>query len=298
MRALKYFKSAFLWRWNLLLLAGATGFGLISGHADALLPMVAGAELLFLTLLGTHPKYQNYVDAQEAKALRGDVPAEDSHVSLQRIMAALPADAVKRFEALRRRCLELRQIAMAIKDPAQLVQPVSLEQAQLSGLDRLLWIFVRLLYTEASLARFLNLERFLEKDGDARLRGEIEGIEKRLKQAEALKDELQKQRIVRTLTDSLETSRDRLANFQKARDNLEIVRLEIERLETKIRSLSELAVNRQEPDFVSGQVDQVATSMIQAEKTMSELQFATGLIQSDDSAPAMLNYPVAAKVTQ
>jgi hypothetical protein len=85
----------------------------------------------------------------------------------------------------------------------------------------------------------------------------------------------------------LQTLNDRLANLQKARDNYELVKLEIERLENKIQSLSELAVNRQEPDYISGQVDQVAASMLETEKTMNELQFATGL-ETVEATPELL----------
>ena len=46
-------------------------------------------------------------------------------------------------------------------------------------------------------------------------------------------------------------------------------------------------MNRQEPDFISGQVDQVASSMLETEKTMNELQFVTGLDTVDD-APELL----------
>jgi hypothetical protein len=63
---------------------------------------------------------------------------------------------------------------------------------------------------------------------------------------------------------------------------MEIVKLEIDRLENKIRSLSELAVNRQEPDFIAGQVDQVVSGMVQTERTMSELEFATGLAAEEE----------------
>jgi hypothetical protein len=67
--------------------------------------------------------------------------------------------------------------------------------------------------------------------------------------------------------------------------------LEIDRLENKIRSLSELAVNRQEPDYISGQVDQVAASMIETEKTMNDLRFVTGL-DTVDEAPSLLQSEV------
>jgi hypothetical protein len=85
----------------------------------------------------------------------------------------------------------------------------------------------------------------------------------------------------------LQTSRDRLSNLQRARDNFDLVKLEIDRLENKIRSLSELAVNRQEPEFISGQVDQVAASMLETENTMNELRFVTGL-DSVEEAPSLL----------
>ena len=62
----------------------------------------------------------------------------------------------------------------------------------------------------------------------------------------------------------------------------------IDRLENKIQSLSELAVNRQEPDFISGQVDQVATSMVDTERTINDLQFATGLQPLDEALPSLL----------
>jgi hypothetical protein len=83
--------------------------------------------------------------------------------------------------------------------------------------------------------------------------------------------------------------------LQRARDNYNLVKLEIDRLENKIRSLSELAVNRQEPDYISGQVDQVASSMLETEKTMNELRFVTGL-DSEDEAPSLLQDEISTRV--
>ncbi len=71
--------------------------------------------------------------------------------------------------------------------------------------------------------------------------------------------------------------------------NFEFVELEIDRLENKIKSLAEVAVNRQEPDFVSSQVDQVANSMLETEKTMNDLQVFTGLEDLHDEIPVLLD---------
>ena len=95
------------------------------------------------------------------------------------------------------------------------------------------------------------------------------------------------------LEDNLQTSRERLANLRKARDNSELVSLEIDRLENKIQSLSEMAVNRQEPDYIVHQVDEVASSMVQTERTMNDLQFATGLA-TEEAVPQLLERKVVA----
>jgi len=63
-----------------------------------------------------------------------------------------------------------------------------------------------------------------------------------------------------------------------------------------INSITEMAINRQDPQFVSGQVDQVAESLVQTEQAMNDLQFATGLDPIDDVAPNI--FPRGAAVEQ
>jgi chemotaxis protein histidine kinase CheA len=286
----RYLKVAFTNRWNLLAFFGALGFALLSGQPDVFAPLVLAGELTYLGLLGTHPKFQRYVDAQAAKVVRehGSMSAERT---LQRILSALPEKSLQRFKALRARCVELRQIALALKDPSQVESlgtppPAQaenpLEELQLAGLDRLLWIYVRLLFTQHS------LERFLQQMSEEQIKKDIERLETQLERLPDNPTDPQQQKIRKTVQDNLETCRARLANFQKARDNNLLVQLEIDRLENKIRSVSELAINRQEPDFISAQVDQVVSSMVQTERTMNELQFATGLELSDEAAPELL----------
>jgi hypothetical protein len=277
----KYLKSAFLNRWNLLCFLGASGFALLSGRADIFLPLVIAGEVLYVGLLGTHPKFQRYIEAQAAKALR---PLETAKVeeNLSRILSTLPRHAIDRFEALRRSCLELRQLAQEIKDPAQVGVSAPLDSLQMQGLDRLLWVFLRLLFTQHSLSRFLD------KTSAESIRGEIGRLEERLKKLDPRAEDLQSQKVRKALEDNLETCKARLENHEKAKANSEVVGLEIDRLENKIRSLSEIGVNRHEPDFIASQVDEVATSMLSTEKTMSELAFATGFDAADDAVPELL----------
>lgn len=277
----KYLRTAFLNRWNLLAFLGSAAFALLTPEVGFFLPLVLAGELTYVGLLSANSKFQRYVDAQEAKASRAEGSLTNQR-TLERITDSLPQELLSRFENLRGQCLELRQIAMALKHPGTASADVPLDEFQVSGLDRLLWIHLRLLYTQYALSLFLRKTR------EDEIKTNIKQLEQRLEKLPPPTDELQGQRVRRALEDNLETSRTRLANLAKARDNNELVKLEIERLENKIRSLSEMAVNRQEPEFISGQVDQVASSMLETERTMNELQFATGLESMDEETPELL----------
>lgn len=287
MTVTKYFKAAFANRWNLLALFGSVGFGVLSGAGDIVVPFILAIEAAYLGLLGTHPKFQSYVDAQAAKVAR-DQTAAATDKTLKEILASLPRDSVQRFKQLRDRCLELRQIAMKLKssDP---IDGGHLDQFQVAGLDRLLWIYLRLLFTEFALGEFLKRT---ERRG---IEAEINLLEERLQPLASAAPGSPQEKMRLALEDNLQTCRNRLANYEKARENFELVHLEIDRLENKIKSLSELAINRQEPDFISGQIDQVASSMLDAEKTMNDLQFATGLSTADEAVPSLMerSAPVA-----
>jgi chemotaxis protein histidine kinase CheA len=277
----RYLKAAFANHWNLLALFGSAGFAVLSGVGDVVVPFILAAEAAYLGLLGTHPKFQSYVDAQAAKTAR----QQNSLVAdktLKEILASLPRESVQRFKQLRDRCLELRQIAMKLKNSDDAADGGHLEQFQTAGLDRLLWIYLRLLFTEYALGEFLKRT---ERRG---IEAEIALLDERLKSLGAAAAGSPQEKMRATLQDNVQTCRNRLANYDKARDNFELVKLEIDRLENKIKSLSELAINRQEPDFISGQVDQVASSMLDAEKTMNDLQFATGLSTLDEAVPSLM----------
>ena len=288
MSFLKYVKVAFLNHWNLLWFLGGSAFALLTGRGDVFLPLVVAAELTYLGLLGTHPKFQKYVDAQAA-ATRRTTAAQDTERTLERIIRSLPPKILERFKNLRSRCLELRQIASELKHPAEQHLDRPLEASQTAGLDRLLWLFLRLLYTQFALARFL------QKTSPDEIQRELGRTQQRLAALPSGEAVLQTARIRKTLEDNLATSQERLANVKKAADNLQLIELQIDQLENRIRSLSEMAVNRQEPEFISSQVEQVASSMVQTEQAMNELRFATGLENLSDEPPTLLR-PVEAEV--
>src|ERR1043166_6943795 len=66
-----YLKAAFLYHWNLLLFFGGAGLAALSGRPDALLPIVGGLEIAYLTGLLALPRFRTAIDAQAAARARG-----------------------------------------------------------------------------------------------------------------------------------------------------------------------------------------------------------------------------------
>jgi hypothetical protein len=274
-----YLREAFLFRWNLLLFLGGTAASALTPLAPVLLPLVGAAELTYLAGLISVPRFRAAIDAKVYNAGTPGSPAVATvpAPSLVTMLAGLPANARSRFERLHARCLEMRGIAAGVRGAAG-VQTGGAEEIRTPGLDRLLWLFLRLLLSRAALERFLNTMNEQE------ITSRLEEQRKNLASAQAAADD----RIVRSLQDSIAMSELRLDNFGRAKKNAEFVTIELDRIEGKIQALAEMAVNRQDPDFLSSQVDSAAESMRQTEKAVSELQHLTGLGDQLEEPPPIL----------
>ena len=110
----KYIKKAFLFHWNLLAFAGRHGFRrAFRAPGRGRFPWCWPAETAYLGFIGTHPRFQRFVDAQEHKTARAQADAE----AVERLKKSLPPAQLRRFQALRDRCLALRQIAEQLREP-------------------------------------------------------------------------------------------------------------------------------------------------------------------------------------
>ena len=275
-----YLKEAFLFRWNLLLFLGAAAAAVMTPVPDVLLPLVFAGEITYLAGLISLPRFRAAIDAKAHGAARVEdgAGAQPPPLPLAATLAGLPAEARKRFEHLRERCLEMRGIAAGVRGAAG-VQPGTPEEARSPGLERLLWLFLRLLLSKAA------LDRFLLTMNEAELSAKLAELRTSFEAAQKAGDD----RIVRSLQDSIAMAELRLDNYARAQKNTSFVSVELDRIEGKIRALAEMAVNRQDPDFLSSQVDSAAESMRQTEKAVSELQHLTGLADQLEDPPAILD---------
>ena len=294
-----YLREAFLFRWNLLFLLGGTAAAALTPLAGVLLPLVAAGELTYLTGLVSIPRFRSAIDAKVHAAGKSaaavGATAEPPAVSLVTMLNGLPPDARSRFEKLHARCLEMRGIAAGVRGAAG-DQGSSAEEIRTPGLDRLLWLFLRLLLSKTALDRFLqtmNQQEISKRLDDLRKTlataqtppgAQTPGTQTQTPSTQNGGDD----RIVKSLQDSIAMGELRLDNYGRAKKNAEFVTIELDRIEGKIQALAEMAVNRQDPDFLSSQVDSAADSMRQTEKAVSELQHLTGLADQLEEPPAIL----------
>ena len=275
---LKYIKKAFLFHWNLLAVTTGIAGGIISGRPDVVMPALAALEVIYLAALASHPRFQDAVDAAEQKDVHGTRHTSDR--KLYQMLASLNKADRRRYEQLKNLCLELRHIATRVK---RSTEGLAISDVQLNSINRLLWIYLKLLYSKNALESFfaaINVE-----DIQAR----IEGSEQRLKAMGQESDDSESESLSRkSLMDTLATSRQRLKNYRISMENYDFIGLELERLHAKIASLAEMGISRQDPNFINSEINVVSSSIEKTEKAMNELDFITGGAFQDEEPPALL----------
>jgi hypothetical protein len=273
-----YLKEAFFFRWNLLLFLGGLAAAAIAPLPDVTFPLVFASELVYLSALTSLPRFRAAIDAKVHSAQGTTEATPTTAPSLVVMLAGLPGEARRRFEQLHARCVEMRTLAVGVRG-ASGREAGSAEEIRTPGLDRLLWLFLRLLMSKNA------LDRFLQTMSAEEVSARLEQLRKDLAGAQPLGDE----RIVRSLQDSIAMAELRLDNYERAKKNAQFVSIELDRIEGKIQALAEMAVNRQDPDLLSSQVDSAAESMRQTEKAVSELQHLTGLADELQDPPPILD---------
>ena len=280
----KYLKSAFLYHWNLLAFLGGMGFAVLTGHPDVFGPLVLAGEVAYLGLLGTHPRFQKYIDS-----LRGPGGAPAGNGRRRDTMPsgscdALPDKLVQRFES--------PAIALpgapadrhwSSRSPQPFGSSPPLEDLQLAGLDRLLWIYLRLLFTQTcSTASSSRRTR-------ARSATRSRRLEQRIRRTTEGADAPQKQKLRKSPGGQPGDLPGAAGEFpegprqQRAGPGRDRASREQDPLAQRAGHQPPGARLHLGPGRPGG-----LGSMVQTERTMNELQFATGLEVIDEQVPAIL----------
>ena len=154
---------------------------------------------------------------------------------------------------------------------------------QVNIINRLLWMYIKLLYSKNALESYfkaINVDEIEARINRTKERLEAMGPEDNDSEAEAKRRE--------SLMDTLKTSQKRLENYRISTDNYDFIGLELERLYAKITSLAEMGINQQDPNLITNEISVVSSSIEKAERTMDELDFITGFSFQDEEPPDLL----------
>ncbi len=195
-------------------------------------------------------------------------------------MGFLSVVDAKRFETLRHRCAELVNLrrSMASKDGL-----LGVDHLRGESLDRMLWLFLKLLHQRSGLERFLGATR--REDIDAELRS----AEEQLASAQ-LRDQaagLAESRLVASIRERIVTIRERIDNHQQAAESLELAAAEIDKTEQQITHLCEVGMTMSDSAGLSVQIDSISSSLQASEKIFSQNSFSQ--IYDEEAPPPMLS---------
>jgi len=268
-----YVKGAFLYRWNVLLFLGGVAAAALSPWPDAALPLVAAIEAAYLGGVISIPKFRKAIDAGVHQKKRSSKNVESERV-LRGLIAGLPAESRERFERVKRRCVEMRDIAAAVRGR----NSNAAGNVGTDSLDRLLWVFLRLLVSQGALDRFAAS-------------ASLEGMRKQHKEVKQAfeKAGVDDERIRRSLEDSIKVHEKRIENYAKAEADREFVKVEIDRIQAKILALTESSIGRQDAELLSSQIDSVAESMESTEQAITHLEQLTGIVDQLNEPPQILS---------
>lgn len=266
-----------MWRWHLLGLGAGVAVAVLSGAPLVLMPFLAAAELGYLGFLGLNPRFQNVLKGQAN--MPPPIPTSPKQ-RFQQLMAFLSRSDANRFETLRRRCADLLNLrrSMAIKEGTP-----SVDDLRGESLDRMLWLFLKLLHHRSGLERFLGATR--REDIEA----ELHAAEEQLATAQA-RDKaanLPESRLVTSVRERIVTIRERLENHRQAAESLELAAAEIDKTEQQITHLCEVGMAMSDTAGLSTQIDTISQSLQSSERIFAETSFSQ--IYDDEPAPPLLS---------
>jgi hypothetical protein len=258
---LEYVKAAFRIPGNIMFFGGALIGAAFSPDPLAFGALVVAAEGAYLGMLTALPKFRLGIDARiaGAKAAEPAAPAD-----WRAIATGLPAASAARFSRLRSRCLEMRRLANVVQSADKQTADV-VGSLRTSGLDQLLWGFLRLLRQHAALSQLLT------QLDPAALKERLAEIDRGLASATAAKDE----RMIASYTARRETAQARVDYHDRTEKDANFLAAELDRVEDKILALSEMAVNQHDPEVLSAEIDAAATSMQATESSLANIGIST-----------------------
>jgi len=245
--SLSYVKAAFRWQYNLITLAGAAGFALISASG---LPLVlaAGLELIYLATVPQNVRFQRLVRSWQYAEQK-----KQQQRGLSDLFRELPPEMRSRYARLDAVCQAIRDNYKRLSSTSQMFA----EQME-SKLDGLSQSYVRLLNSAFHHRQYLNTT-----NPDS-IRKEAAALQADLEKEPAKVQEINRKRI--------EILGKRSEKFDKIKENCQVVDAQCAAIEDVLQLIRDQSVTVHDPQQISEHLDNLVKDVEQTEETVKEVE--------------------------
>ncbi|MBI2687865.1 MAG: hypothetical protein HYX27_16275 [Acidobacteria bacterium] len=255
-----YLKEAFKWQYNVIGLAGAAAFALVSGTALPII-LAAGAEMMYMALVPQSSAFRRLVRSWKYEE---EKKAHDLRVR-QMQMQLTPM--------VRDRYVKLQQICQMIRgNYARLSSTSQIFVDQMSDrLDGLMTSFLRLANAG------ITYTEYIQRANPRQIDREVETLEKDLSRQPAKVQEINRKRV--------EILRKRQERFRKIVDDLQVINVQVEAIEDVLELIRDQSVTLSDPQMVSEKLDGLIADVESTEATVREIEDFFAIAGSDTMSP-------------
>jgi len=262
-----YVKAAFHWQYNLISLAGAGVFAVLSGTALPIL-LAAGLELMYLALVPQSSRFRRLVRSWQL----ADEQLKHQQ-QLNQMLQNLTPELQSRYVHCAQICGSIRSNFAQLSSQSQ----IFLQQID-TRLQGLLSGYARLLFAAA------QQQQYLKSTGQDEIKREIASLQKTLSSEPARVQEINQKRI--------EILNKRLEKFDKIIENKKVVEAQCSAVEDVLMLVRDQSVTMRDPQQVSDRLDSLVHDVEQTEQTVQQVETIfsdlspdlDGLMSLDDSS--------------
>lgn len=247
---------------NLLAVGGVVVLGLAN---PAVWLLGASAEVAYLALVSSDERFQKWVRAMEAASQSTDQTARQ-----EAMLSGLSDKRQARYRELERRCAEMLSTARRSGSSLGMEQPLT------ESLNRMVWVFLRLLVSSQV------LETHLRQNSREVLDNEISGYERQYEEAS---QDPGRERIARSLAGTLELARKQRENLESAYENAQFIQAELLRIEQQVKLMIQEATLSSNVASLTGRVDEVMQSFTQTQDWMRANAQILGSVEVEVDEP-------------
>ncbi len=242
-----YVKEALKWQYNLIGLAGAAAFALVSGTGLPLI-LAAGLELIYVSIVPQSSRFRRLV-----RSWKYAEEKREHDLKLARMFQELPPEMRLRYADVDKVCRTIRANYDRLSSTAQIF--VKQMEAQLQDL---LAAYLRLLHAAH------QHRDYLRATDPGAIRADLENLQKTLSDQAPKVQDINRKRI--------EILTKRLEKYDKIRENCQVVDAQCAAIEDVLELIRDQSVTLRDPQEVTGQLENLVRDVEQTEDTVRQVE--------------------------